>query len=77
MQPARLIEARAALPVACIGDGQVPERLKGTDCKSVGFAYVGSNPTLSTIFPNHAMNEIAVPRLLSAGLLLAIRWHLA
>ena len=31
-------------------DGGVPEWLKGTDCKSVGFAYVGSNPTPSTIF---------------------------
>ena len=28
--------------------GEVPEWLKGTDCKSVGSAYVGSNPTLST-----------------------------
>ena len=28
--------------------GEVPEWLKGTDCKSVGYAYVGSNPTLST-----------------------------
>tara|TARA_R110002051_G_scaffold320213_1_gene405244 strand:- start:489 stop:794 length:306 start_codon:yes stop_codon:yes gene_type:complete len=28
--------------------GGVPEWLKGTDCKSVGFAYVGSNPTPST-----------------------------
>jgi hypothetical protein len=27
----------------------VPEWLKGTDCKSVGYAYVGSNPTPSTI----------------------------
>ena len=27
----------------------MPERLKGTDCKSVGYAYVGSNPTPSTI----------------------------
>jgi hypothetical protein len=26
----------------------VPEWLKGTDCKSVGFAYAGSNPALST-----------------------------
>ena len=31
--------------------GEMPEWLKGTDCKSVGFAYVGSNPTLSTIRP--------------------------
>jgi hypothetical protein len=29
-------------------DGEVPEWLKGTDCKSVGFAYAGSNPALST-----------------------------
>jgi hypothetical protein len=28
--------------------GGVPEWLKGTDCKSVGFAYAGSNPALST-----------------------------
>jgi hypothetical protein len=28
--------------------GEVPEWLKGTDCKSVSLAYVGSNPTLST-----------------------------
>ena len=32
-----------------IGFGGMPERLKGTDCKSVGYAYVGSNPTPSTI----------------------------
>lgn len=30
-------------------DGGVPERLKGTGCKPVGYAYVGSNPTPSTI----------------------------
>ena len=34
------------LPAAA--SGGVPEWLKGTDCKSVGFAYVGSNPTPST-----------------------------
>ena len=28
--------------------GGVPERLKGTGCKPVGYAYVGSNPTPST-----------------------------
>ena len=32
--------------------GEVPEWLKGTDCKSVGFAYAGSNPALSTITPS-------------------------
>ena len=30
--------------------GEMPEWLKGAGCKPVGFAYVGSNPTLSTIF---------------------------
>ena len=29
--------------------GGMPERLKGADCKSAGYAYVGSNPTPSTI----------------------------
>lgn len=28
--------------------GEIPERPKGTDCKSVGSAFVGSNPTLAT-----------------------------
>ncbi len=30
--------------------GEVPERPKGTDCKSVGDAFGGSNPPLSTTF---------------------------
>jgi hypothetical protein len=30
------------------GVGGMPERLKGADCKSAGYAYVGSNPTPST-----------------------------
>ncbi len=30
--------------------GGMPERLMGTGCKPVGFAYVGSNPTSPTIF---------------------------
>ena len=30
------------------GIGGVPEWLKGTGCKPVGYAYVGSNPTSST-----------------------------
>ena len=29
--------------------GGMPEWLKGTGCKPVGYAYVGSNPTPSTI----------------------------
>ena len=28
--------------------GEIPERPKGADCKSVGVAYGGSNPPLST-----------------------------
>src|SRR5262245_64675399 len=34
--------------------GGVPEWLKGTGCKPVGYAYVGSNPTPST---NHSSRE--------------------
>ncbi len=30
--------------------GGVPERSKGTDCKSVGTAFEGSNPSPSTTF---------------------------
>jgi hypothetical protein len=28
--------------------GEIPERSKGTDCKSVGSAFAGSNPALAT-----------------------------
>ena len=31
--------------------GSMPEWLKGADCKSAGFAYVGSNPTR----PNYSL----------------------
>ena len=31
-------------------NGEVPEWLKGADCKSAAFRFVGSNPTLSTTF---------------------------
>jgi hypothetical protein len=37
--------------------GGVPEWLKGTDCKSVGYAYVGSNPTPSTILRPKGMSN--------------------
>lgn len=37
--------------------GEVPEWLKGTDCKSVGFAYAGSNPALST---NHLFSAFRI-----------------
>ena len=36
--------------------GEVPEWLKGTDCKSVGFAYAGSNPALSTKTPSASVD---------------------
>ena len=37
--------------------GEVPERSKGTDCKSVGEAFGGSNPPLPTTVLN---DEISV-----------------
>ena len=35
-----------SIPLASY-DGEVPERPKGTDCKSVGDAFEGSNPSLT------------------------------
>ena len=32
-------------------NGEVPERSKGADCKSVGLAFEGPNPSLSTKKP--------------------------
>jgi hypothetical protein len=32
-----------------LGYGEVPERPKGVDCKSIGYAFAGSNPALATI----------------------------
>ena len=31
-----------------VANGWVPEWLKGADCKSAAFRFVGSNPTLTT-----------------------------
>src|SRR5262245_19696374 len=39
--------------------GGVPEWLKGTGCKPVGYAYVGSNPTPST---NHSIDMSGMVR---------------
>jgi hypothetical protein len=36
-----------------LGCGEVPERPKGVDCKSVGYAFAGSNPALATSFMHH------------------------
>ena len=33
-----------------VQNGRVPEWLKGTGCKPVGSAYLGSNPSAPTIF---------------------------
>ena len=46
----KIRDFRAQDAVRKLGEqvGGVPEWLKGADCKSVGYAYVGSNPTPST-----------------------------
>ena len=36
--------------MAVHSNGRVPEWLKGTGCKPVGFAYLGSNPSAPTIY---------------------------
>ena len=40
---------RVVYIITCVGNksGGVPERPKGTDCKSVGSAFEGSNPSPS------------------------------
>ena len=38
--------------------GGVPEWLKGSDCKSDGFAFVGSNPTPSKDLGNRGNNSV-------------------
>lgn len=52
--PCRL--ARIANPAP----GGVPEWLKGTGCKPVGYAYVGSNPT-SPISPGGKIRPATAP----------------
>ena len=45
-------QVAGSIPIAsstCLNRGEVPERPKGADCKSVGNAFGGSNPPLSTI----------------------------
>ena len=52
--PSKPSERWAALSAALSGwkvRGGVPEWLKGTGCKPVGYAYVGSNPTPTTKAP--------------------------
>ena len=55
------VKAQGSDPLRC---GGVPEWLKGTDCKSVGFAYAGSNPAPSTIFMTFSL-VIVITHLLS------------
>ena len=43
--------------------GGVPEWLKGTGCKPVGYAYVGSNPTPSTTFDGKIATGLETVRL--------------
>ncbi len=46
-------QVAGSIPIAsstCLDRGEVPERPKGADCKSVGNAFGGSNPPLSTTY---------------------------
>ena len=38
--------------------GEVPERSKGSDCKSDGIAFDGSNPSLTTTFMFEHLSHI-------------------
>ncbi len=43
-------QVAGSIPIASYCLGEVPERSKGTDCKSVGSAFGGSNPPLPKCF---------------------------
>ena len=45
---------RALSPIHQFQCGEIPEWLKGADCKSAGDAFDGSNPSLSTNFADMA-----------------------
>ena len=54
---------RVVYIITCVGNksGGVPERPKGTDCKSVGSAFEGSNPSPSTFF-RRGMEQLVARR---------------
>ena len=43
-----------------VSHGEIPERSKGTDCKSVGSAFAGSNPALATTSTPTATSGFAI-----------------
>ena len=45
------VESRSSFEYHAQAPGGVPEWLKGADCKSVGAAYLGSNPSSPTSLP--------------------------
>ena len=49
--PASPMRQSASLQARKRRNGRVPEWLKGTGCKPVGSAYLGSNPSAPTILP--------------------------
>ena len=48
LSASRPVESAPALGYDSTAPGGVPEWLKGADCKSVGAAYLGSNPSSPT-----------------------------
>ena len=48
-----------------LGYGEIPERPKGVDCKSIGYAFAGSNPALATSL--NAKLRLGRPVLLTIG----------
>ena len=43
--------------IGCEKFGGVPERSKGSDCKSDGYAFEGSNPSPTTIFGERSSED--------------------
>ena len=59
--------ARSARSLDSAGPGGVPERSNGTDCKSVGSAFAGSNPAPATELPTAPISTVEAAPSTSLG----------
>ena len=62
-------QVAGSIPIASYYTGEVPERSKGTDCKSVGVAFEGSNPSLPKCFMFEIRASYKVPSVFITSLL--------
>ena len=63
-------QVAGSIPIASYYSGEVPEWPKGTDCKSVGSAFGGSNPPLPKRFMFENIKIYRAPYFLITSLLI-------